>query len=100
MMRNQMTITVSGGTVEENKQMTTLVQTSLLQHGFTNVSANPLDVIEPQGVSIFDLCRSQNPDIFDTPIFLIGETDEDISASERAALYSMIGSYSANPYAS
>ena len=96
MMRNQMTITVSGGTVEENQQLTTLVQASLLSQGFSNVSASPLDVIEPKGVSIFDLCRSQNPDIFDTPIFLIGETDEDVRASESAAFQSMMGSYSPN----
>lgn len=92
MSRNQVTVTVSGGNMEENRQFSTMVFACLQEKGFTNVSINSADVVQGvghDGLSIFDLVRGMNPEAFDTPIVVLGETDEDIRAAEYAAMESM-----------
>jgi len=92
MSRNQVIVTVSGGDIEENRQLSTMVHACLQERGFTNVAINHLDTFQNAAlreVSIFDLIRSMNPEVFDTPIMVVGETDEDIRAAECAALDGM-----------
>lgn len=93
MSRNQVTIVVSGGNVDENRQLTSIVNACLLEKGFTNVSINHADTVSMPGqgdLSIFDLIRSMNPELFDTPVFVMGENDEDIYMAEREAMHSLV----------
>ncbi len=92
MSRNQVTVVVSGGNVDENRQLTTIVNACLAEKGFTNVSINHADIASLPGqgdLSICDLIRSMNPELFDTPIFVMGENDEDIFVAEREAMQSL-----------
>lgn len=100
MSRNQVTITVSGGDIEENRQLSSMVHACLQEKGFTNASINALDMVRSQGqneLSIFDLVRSMNPEVYDKPIMVVGETDEDIRVAETAAMDSLFGSSAYQP---
>lgn len=92
MSRNQLAVTISGGSVEENQQMTSIVFAALTSCGFNNVSVNPMDLASlPSNVSVFDAVRSMNPELYDTPIVLNSETDDDLRHMESSALNSMAG---------
>lgn len=87
MSRNQVTITVSGGSPDENRQLSSVVHAALGIHGFSNVSINPGDMVRnTSSLSMMDLVRSMNPEVFDTPIEVVGESEEDLVAVERAAM--------------
>lgn len=91
MSRNQVTITVSGGSPDENRQLSSVVHAALGIHGFSNVSISPSDMVRNTScLSVLDLVRSMNPEVFDTPIEVVGENNEDIAMMENAALYGLM----------
>lgn len=91
MNRNYLSVTVSGGTPTENEQMVNMLHTFMVQNGFTHVVSprNPDSQFQP-GPSLADLIRSQNPELFDTPVYLNGECEDDVIMQEGAALLGMM----------
>ena len=83
--RNSFSVVVQGGSVNENRMITSIIQGALASHGFTNVfsdhdqSASSSDL---GGMSILDLVRHKNPDLLDTPIMIMGQGYEEITEEE------------------
>lgn len=73
-------IAVTGGSVEENNQLTTAIYHSLAVCGFTGLVADPMTTLTPGPVQSHDVLNAiyaLNPDLFETPIVLAGITEQD-----------------------
>ena len=77
----EMTITVSGGSFEENQQMCTAVRSALRKNGFRNIDidacsawGNPAATDE----TILACIHAINPDLRDNHILIQGECQQDI----------------------
>lgn len=84
---NQVTITVSGGSVVENRQLTSIVHACLVEKGFVNADIGEFDRFTPsdQPQTVYDIIKMVNPDLLDTPIHVTGQNDQEIAAIEYAA---------------
>lgn len=81
-------ITVTGGSVEENMQVTSLIHESLVEKGFKNLGINHQDrVITQPGVTVYDMIRAMNPDLLDSSIQVSGESEDDLQASAAGMQY-------------
>lgn len=77
-----MSITVAGGSAEENQQLCSAINCALMNSGFKNVQVQPGD--EFVGASTSDAgliaCLQRiNPDLFDTPVIIQGESESDMA---------------------
>lgn len=82
-----MSITVNGGTTEENSQMCNVVAAALRTHGLRNVhvdfqSEAPSHTMHDHDT--INAMRRLNPDLFDTPVVVIGESEEEMRATMAA----------------
>lgn len=82
-----MSITVNGGSAEENSQMCTVVAAALRTHGLRNVqvdfqSEHPRHTTHDHDT--IAAMRRLNPDLFDTPIVVVGESEEEMRATITA----------------
>lgn len=83
-----MSITISGGNIEENQQLCSAVKASLQKTGFTSVHVEAGAEYRANGMTDQNLIacmRAINPDLFETPIVIQGESDGDM-ATQLAAL--------------
>lgn len=82
-----MSITVSGGSAEENSQLCTLLTAALRGNGFRNVQLDPI-YDATSGMSfdtdVVSAMRSMNPDLFDTPLAVVGESEDDMRSNMAA----------------
>jgi cobalamin biosynthesis Co2+ chelatase CbiK len=83
--RQQATVTVSGATVEENQQIASLIRECLAEKGFTNVSAANVETSPYRDTTVYDMIRSMNPDLLDTPVHLVADSEEELSGSRMTA---------------
>lgn len=76
-----MSITISGGTAEENNQLCTVVAAALRNSGFRNARLDvaceyPLHT--HYDADTLGAMRRLNPDLFDMPICIEGESEDDM----------------------
>lgn len=83
--RPQTTITVTGASVEENQQITQLIHECLVEKGFTNVTANHA-APSYSDVSVYEMIRSMNPDLMDTPVQIVHEADDDYATPSMGSM--------------
>lgn len=73
------TITVAGGSFEDNTQICNLVHNALRNQGMTNVSAEAsLASFIDESPEMTAALRNLNPDLFDIPVVIAGECESDI----------------------
>lgn len=76
-----MNVTVTGGSLEENTQLCSLIQQALCNTGMTNVSIDEGSMISDlDGQNVISCLQRLNPDLFDTPVIISGECDADIQS--------------------
>jgi hypothetical protein len=77
---NQMTVAVSGGSPEENRQLASIIHSCLQDEGFTNLTISEDDKVEygDDNKSLRDLIHSFNPDLLDIPVTVEVSTDGDL----------------------
>lgn len=76
-----MSITVSGGSLEENQQLCTAVRASLKSSGFTSVNVEAGSEYSMSGMTdqnLLSCMRAINPELFETPILVQGECESDM----------------------
>ena len=82
-----MSVSVNGGSAEENSQLCTVISAALRMTGFRNVQ---LDVgSEYPSHTLHDAdtvmaMRRINPDLFDVPVVVAGESEDDMRADMAA----------------
>lgn len=75
------TITVTGGSFEDNTQICNLVHNALRNQGMTNVSAEAsIAGYIDESPEMTQALRHLNPDLFDTPVVIAGECEGDIQS--------------------
>lgn len=79
--RNSFSVVVQGGSSSENNLITSIINSALRSHGFTNVFNESLED-GTNDVSVLDLVRSRNPDLFDTPVMIIGQSYQSVTEEE------------------
>ena len=82
-----MSIAVNGGSAEENSQLCTVITAALRMTGFRNVQLN--DGSEYQTHTHHDAdtimaMRRLNPDLFDVPVVVVGESEDDMRVTMAA----------------
>lgn len=77
---NQMTVAISGGSPEENRQLASMVHSFLQEEGFTNLTISEDDRVEygDDAKSLRDLIHSINPDLLDIPVCVEISNDGDV----------------------
>lgn len=94
MTRSHISVMVSGGNLEENQMMVDMLHSFMVEKGFTHVnSSRRMETSFATGPTIADQIRAYNPELFDTPVYLGGETDEEIAMQENSVLMDMIPQY-------
>jgi hypothetical protein len=76
-----MSVTVSGGTAEENNQFCTAFAAGLRMIGFNNVqldSQYEYPVNTQYDGDLLNAMHQLNPDLFDTPVAIVGESEDDM----------------------
>lgn len=76
-----MTVTVSGGTAEENNQLCSAIHQSLMMNGFTNVALGA--ETEYAAMPMLAQLRAINPDLFDNKI-TVGTQVPEVACSAPA----------------
>lgn len=79
-----MSLTVNGGSAEENSQMCAVVAAALRTHGFRNVQVevqNEIPLHTTHDADTISAMRRINPDLFDTPVVVGGESEDDMRAT-------------------
>ena len=79
---DSMTITVSGGSLEENQQLCSALRASLQRSGFKQVDIQIGSEFRAPGVhdgNVIACVHAYNPDLLDTPIVVEGESNDDVS---------------------
>jgi hypothetical protein len=82
-----MSLTVDGGSAEENNQLCTVLASVLRNNGFRNVQLEAHCEVQTGAVHDHDTVsamRRLNPDLFDTPITVTGESEDDMRANMAA----------------
>ena len=77
--RPDFSVTVSGGSIEENAQMATAVMHSMRLCGFGNVQIDPGLAVVPDHYSsaeVLNSLRLLNPDLFDTSFQIQGQAEQ------------------------
>lgn len=79
------TITITGGSSQDNSQLCSVVQSALQQAGFTNVSLDPACALQgyDEVADMVSAMRRLNPDLFDIPLTIEGfcETESMVDLS-------------------
>lgn len=76
-----MSITVSGGSFEENQQLCSVLSASLKNVGFTSVKVDAGSSYSVSGMhdeNLVACVRAINPDLFETPVIVQGECESDM----------------------
>lgn len=73
------TITVTGGSFEDNTQICNLVHNALRNQGMTNVTAeDSIASYIDESPEMTAALRRLNPDLFDIPVVIAGECENDV----------------------
>lgn len=76
-----MSVTVSGGTAEENNQFCTALAAGMRMIGFNNVQLDAqceYPVNAQYDGDVLNSMHRLNPDLFDTPVAISGESEDDM----------------------
>jgi hypothetical protein len=76
-----MSVTVSGGTAEENNQFCTALAAGMRMIGFNNVQLHAsceYPVNAQYDGDVLNAMHRLNPDLFDTPVAIAGESEDEI----------------------
>lgn len=85
-----MSITITGGSAEENSQMCTVLGAALRTCGYSNVQVEPQHEYPTHArhdVDVVNAIRRINPDLFDTAILVSGESEEEMQMNMAAMGY-------------
>lgn len=83
-----MSIAVNGGSAEENSQLCTVVGAALRAAGFRDVAvAVEYPTHTTHDIDTLNAMRRLNPDLFDTPIVVEGESEEEMQMNVAAMGY-------------
>lgn len=77
-----MSITVAGGSSEENQQLCSVINSALVNAGFKDVQIQPGDeFIRPTNsdAGLIACLQRINPDLFETPVIIQGECESDMA---------------------
>ena len=83
-----MSVSINGGTSEENSQLCTVLAAALRTTGFRNVqldASNEFPTHTYHDADTIMAMRRLNPDLFDMPVTVAGESEDDMRA-EMAAM--------------
>jgi hypothetical protein len=82
-----MSISINGGSTEENSQLCTVLAAALRTTGFRNVqldSGNEFPTNTYHDMDTIMAMRNLNPDLFDMPVTVSGESEDDMRAGLAA----------------
>lgn len=77
-------ICVTGGSLEENNQMTTAVFHALALCGFTGLGIDPQNSLTPghqNSADVLNAIRAMNPELFETQMHVTGVCEQDQASS-------------------
>jgi hypothetical protein len=82
-----MSISINGGSEEENSQLCTVVAAALRSTGFRNVqldASNEFHTHTHHDMDTIMAMRRLNPDLFDTHVVVAGESEDDMRVNMAA----------------
>lgn len=82
-----MSIAVNGGSAEENSQLCTVISAALRMTGFRNVqldAGSEYPTHTHHDSDTIMAMRRLNPDLFDVPVVVAGESEDDMRATMAA----------------
>lgn len=92
---SQINIIVQGASLDENNQMCSIIHRVLEVNGFSNVTLDPASMSPDAGdTEYLQSMRRLNPDLFDTPVLIVGENDSDLRSQAPSSMADLITNFS------